>query len=119
VVDHNPRPGQGPGRGALAQAIAMFRTGLPDLEVTVEREVAEGDLVVAYGLISGTHTGELMGIPPTGKRTSFAYVDLHWVAGGGIVEFWHVEDIAGMLGQLGPLPALLLRGARCVGSVCG
>jgi steroid delta-isomerase-like uncharacterized protein len=101
VLDHNPAPGQAAGRRGLLDAVAFYRAGFPDLAITVEREVAEGDLVALYGTISGTNAGPMLGRPATGKRVAFVYLDLYRVADGRIVETWHVEDIAGMLRQLG------------------
>ena len=69
-----------------------------------DRIVAEEDSVAVYGKVSGTNTGPMMGTPPTGKRATFAYMDIYRIAGGQVVESWHVEDIAGMLGQLGLMP---------------
>jgi predicted ester cyclase len=60
IVDHNAVSGQRPGRQALADIVAMHRAWFPDLTIAVAREVAEGDLMVQYGTIAGTHTGELM-----------------------------------------------------------
>ena len=105
VLDHNPAPGQRADRRGLLDAVALYRAGFPDLAITVEREVAEGDLVALYGTISGTNTGPMLGRPATGKRVAFAYLDLYRMAGGRIVETWHVEDIAGLLGQLGLSPS--------------
>ena len=101
VVDHNPQPGQPPGRQALLGAVAMFRAALPDEDAKIDLELAEGDLVTQHGRTSGTHRGDLFGISPTGRRVSFAWADTHRVADGRIVESWHVEDLAGLLQQLG------------------
>jgi steroid delta-isomerase-like uncharacterized protein len=101
LADPHPAPGQRPGRQAVIDAVGMLRAGFPDLAVTIEREVAAGDIVVQYGAITGTHTGELMGRPATGKRATFAYMDMHRIVNGRIVEICHVEDFAGMLRQLG------------------
>ena len=101
VVDHNAPPGQPGGIEGLLGAVAMFKQGLPDMKIDVVREVAEGDIVVQYGTVSGTNRGPMMGAPATNKRASFAYMDMHRIAGGRIAETWHVEDIAGMLQQLG------------------
>jgi predicted ester cyclase len=51
--------------------------------------------------VAGTHLGTVMGAPATGKRASFAFIDIYRIADGRIVETWHVEDVAGMFGQLG------------------
>jgi steroid delta-isomerase-like uncharacterized protein len=105
VDDHNMPPGAKPGREGLLDAVALFRTGFPDIQITVERAIAEGDSVAVFGTITGTNDGPMMGVPATGKHATFAYMDTFRVANGVIVEAWHVEDIAGMLGQLGLLPS--------------
>jgi steroid delta-isomerase-like uncharacterized protein len=105
VRDNQAPPGSRPGRHGLLDAVAMFREGLPDLEISIEREVAEGDLVAVNGTVAGTHRGPMLGAPATGRRVRFAFMDLYRIAGGRIVETWHVEDVAGLMGQLG-----LLRG---------
>jgi predicted ester cyclase len=87
VIDHNARPGQAPGRQALIDAVNGFKSGFPnDLETSIEQEVAEGDLVVHYGVMSGTNTGELMGRPASNERVAFAWMDIHRVQDGKIVE---------------------------------
>src|SRR5262245_35035082 len=101
VVDHTPRPGQPPGRQPLLDAVAGFAAGFPDLEITVEQVVAEGDLVVQYGVMTGTNAGEWLGMPATNRPVSVAFMDMHRVVGGTVTESWHLEDIAGMLQQLG------------------
>ena len=101
MVDHCPAPGSRPGLQGLLDAVAMFRAGFPDIHISVERVVAEGDSVAVFGTIAGTNTGALMGAPATGKPARFPYMDMYRIANGRIVETWHVEDIAGMLGQLG------------------
>jgi predicted ester cyclase len=82
----------------------MFHSGFPDMKISIDRIVAEEDSVAVYGKVSGTNTGPMMGTPPTGKRATFAYMDIYRIAGGQVVESWPVEDIAGMLGQLGLMP---------------
>ena len=105
VVDHTRPPGQpSAGRQPLLDAVAAFKQGLPDMDTTIDCEVANGDLVVQYGVMSGTHTGDLWGIPPTGKFVRIPWIDIHRVTDGQIVESWHLEDIAGMLQQLGVTP---------------
>jgi steroid delta-isomerase-like uncharacterized protein len=101
ILDHNAPPGAAAGRKGLLEAVAMYRGAFPDLKISVERVLADGDGVAVYGSVSGTNTGPMMGIPSTGRHASFPYMDMYRVAGGRIVETWHVEDIAGMLRQLG------------------
>jgi steroid delta-isomerase-like uncharacterized protein len=104
VIDHNPLPGTGTGRQGIADAVAIYRGAFPDLSVRLDRLVGENDYVAATGTATGTNTGQLRGAPPTGRQATFAYLDMYRCADGRIVECWHLEDIAGMLGQLGLLP---------------
>src|SRR5262245_52897910 len=80
VVDNNPRPGQRPGRLAVLDASKFFRDAFPDQVATIVREVAEGDLVALCGATSGTDTVGFMGMAPTGRRFTMAWIDLHRVS---------------------------------------
>ena len=104
MVDHNVAPGQKQGRKGVLEAVEMFRAAFPDLKITIESLVADEERVSVTGKMSGTNQGALMGAPPTGKTVSFAYMDMYAIAHGQIVEVWHVEDLAGMMRQLGLLP---------------
>jgi steroid delta-isomerase-like uncharacterized protein len=104
MVDHNAAPGQKQGRQGVLDAVVMFRAAFPDLKITIESLVADEERVSVTGKMTGTNQGPLMGAPPTGKAVSFAYMDMYAIAHGQIVEVWHVEDLAGMMRQLGQLP---------------
>lgn len=104
LVDHNPLPGQRPGRQGVIDVLTGWRNAFPNMEITIQREVAEEDHVVQSGIVGGTNTGLLMGRPATNKPARFTYMDMHRVVNGRIVETWHLEDVAGMLAQLGLLP---------------
>ncbi len=67
--------------------------------------IAEGDKVVIRQTWSGTHKGEFMGIPATGRRVSIAVIDIIRVADGRFVEHWGQLDLMGMMQQLGAIPA--------------
>ena len=101
VVDHAPVPGQRPGHDGLRDVLAAFHTAFPDL--TMELHGTTGDAVSAadWWTFRGTHTGPLFGLAPTGRRVEFGGMDAVRVAGGRIVELWHVEDNAALLRQLG------------------
>jgi steroid delta-isomerase-like uncharacterized protein len=105
MVDHNLAPGQKQGRQGVLEAVVMFRAAFPDLKITIESLVADEERVSVTGKMTGTNQGTLMGAPPTGKTASFAYMDMYAIAHGQIVEAWHVEDLAGMMRQLGLLPS--------------
>ena len=104
MIDHNLAPGQKQGRQGVLDAVAMFRVAFPDLRITIESLVADEERVSVTGRMSGTNQGALMGVPPTGRSASFAYMDMYAIANGQIAEVWHVEDLAGMMRQLGLLP---------------
>jgi predicted ester cyclase len=98
-----PREWRGP--EGMKQFITVFRTGFPDLHITVDDVVAAGEKVAYRGTATGTHRGELMGIAPTGKPVTIPYLVLARVAGGRFQEDWLNYDALGMLQQLGALPA--------------
>ena len=104
MVDHNLAPGQRPGRQGVLDAVEMFRVAFPDLKITIESLVADEERVSVTGKMSGTNRGALMGVPPTGRTASFAYMDMYAIVNGQIAEVWHVEDLVGMMRQLGLLP---------------
>ena len=104
VVDHNPDPDQGPGIDGVIEAFRATQAGFPDLTVEVLRVIAEGDIVASHAVFRGTHTGEYMGVPPTGKAIEVEVVDMTRWEGGKLAERWGVFDVATMMGQLGLLP---------------
>lgn len=101
-VEHEELPpGIPPGREGLKQVSSLFRRAFPDLKVRIDDTIADGDKVVVRCTWSGTHKGEFMGIPPTGKSVSFGVIDIVRFAGGMIVEHWGQMDAMRMMQQLG------------------
>lgn len=100
-VDHMALPGTSPGLDGLREAVMIFRTGLPDMNITVGAVVVEGDLVAVRQVTTGTHRGTFLGVPATGTEISFAAFDMYRVRDGLIVESWHVEDLLSALEQVG------------------
>ena len=88
------------------QIVTMFRTAFPDLHMTVEDMVAEGDKVAQRITIRGTHKGELMGIAPTGKQVTDTGIIIVRFAGGKEVEAWGITDLLGMMQQMGVAPPM-------------
>jgi steroid delta-isomerase-like uncharacterized protein len=84
----------------------MFRTGFPDIQVSIEDLVAEGKKVVAHWTWCGTNQGEFQGIPPTGKQVTGSGISIQRIADGKIAEAWVNFDTLGMLQQLGVIPAM-------------
>lgn len=105
-VEHEELPpGIPPGREAPKVLFAMLRSAFPDFKATIEHLIAEGDEVVLHMTWTGTHEGEFMGIPPTGKRISINVIDILGMAEGKCVEHWGVMDSMTMMQQLGVVPA--------------
>jgi predicted ester cyclase len=91
------------GPNAFKQAIEMWRSSFADWHMTIEDLVAEGDLVANRFTTTGTHTGPLLGFPPTGRTMVVRGQELHRVANGKVVESWICDDVPGILAQLGLL----------------
>jgi predicted ester cyclase len=83
----------------------VFRTAFPDGELTIEDLIVEGDKVVSRITYRGTQTGDMMGIPPTGKPVQVSAMIIDQIADGKIVESWRLFDQMGMMQQLGLVPA--------------
>jgi predicted ester cyclase len=81
-VDHAALPGQAPGLEGAKKKWAMYLAGIPDLRVTIEEMVAEGDKVGVRRSYEGTHRGELLGVPPTGKQVRIGGISIFRLAGG-------------------------------------
>jgi steroid delta-isomerase-like uncharacterized protein len=100
-------PGSPEMRGleGFKQLISMYRAAFPDMTMVIDDILAEGDKVAARWTATGTHRGELMGIPPTGKRVTGSGLIISRFAGGKVVEDNEVIDMLGMMQQLGVVPA--------------
>jgi predicted ester cyclase len=88
------------GPEALRQLVLFYRLAFSEIEMHVEQVVAEGDTVVVRWRGKGTHTGDLLGLPPTHRRTVTTGIDMLRVAGGRIVEGWVNWDTLSLLEQL-------------------
>jgi predicted ester cyclase len=82
----------------------MYHEAFPDIHVTIEDLIAEGDKVVARWTGGGTNTGEMMGMPPTGKAFKVTGVNTFRISGGKVVDTWVNFDTLGMMQQLGIVP---------------
>jgi predicted ester cyclase len=104
-VDHSALPGTPPGREGAKAFVRVFHAGFPDLSLTNEDIVGEGEKVVHRYVLRGTHRGEFLGIPPTGNRIEVHGIDELRVSGGKIVERWGQVDQLGLMQQLGVVPS--------------
>jgi predicted ester cyclase len=101
VVDHMPVPGQPPGRGALVDVVTAFRAGIADLRMDLHATLVAGDFGVDVWTLTGTHAGQLLGQPATGKPIAISGIDMVRVADGRICEMWHVEEMGPLMQQIG------------------
>ena len=107
VIEHE---GDAQGSEGLKQTVTMFRTAFPDLQFSVDDMIAEGDKVASRIMMRGTHKGEFMGIPATGKTVAIEGIDIIRFANGKAVEHWGVFDNAAMMEQLGVAPPVSVSG---------
>jgi steroid delta-isomerase-like uncharacterized protein len=99
-------PWAGKGPAGMKDVIGVYHRGVKDARWDVHSMIETGDIVVMRWTGSGTHTGELLGIPPTNRKVRVDGIWMFRVAGGKIVESWNCWDTLGMLQQLGVVPQL-------------
>jgi steroid delta-isomerase-like uncharacterized protein len=104
-IEHDPFPGQGNGRRDLRARVEAILSAFNPLRFSIEDVVAEGGRVVVRWSQTGTHSGNFMGVPPTGTEFTIAGIDIHEVRDGRMAEHWHVVDQLALLQQLGVIPA--------------
>ena len=104
VVDHSRPPGIAPGAEGVRQQFDGFRAGLPDFRATILHQVAEDDLVMTHKVFHGTHTGELLGIPGSGKHVAWRQSHIMTVADGRATTHRAIRDDLGLMRQMGALP---------------
>ena len=92
-----------PGIEGAKAAHQIMLDGCPDYHTVIEDMFAEGDKVAARITITGTHTGVLMSVPPTGRKLVFTGIYICRISNGKIVEHWGEEDAVSLLMQLGVL----------------
>lgn len=96
-----PLPLQATGAQAVKEVWATLHRAFPDLHITVEDLIAEGDKVVARQTVTGTHRGEYLGVAATGKSVTYNEVFVFRFADGRIAETWGVVDVLSQMKQLG------------------
>ena len=102
-VNHTVPPGM---PQEADQILGLYLKAFPDLKVTVEDLMADGDMVVARVSYRGTHQGTLRGMAPTGKQFTVMGINIFRIANGKLVEHWGLSDRLAVLQQLGVVPPL-------------
>jgi len=100
-----PLPIDATGAELLKQLFARLHRAFPDLHMKIEDLIAEGDKVVARDTVTGTHRGEYMGLPATGRSVTYSEIFVCRFTNGRIAETWGVVDVLTQMRQLGALPA--------------
>jgi steroid delta-isomerase-like uncharacterized protein len=104
-VEHNPLPGQGPGRAGLRDVLAGMNAAFPDIHWDVLDTVVEGERIATLSTWTGTHSGTFMGIPATGRRVTVEAWTLDRYRAGRLTDSRIIMDVLGLLTQLGVIPA--------------
>jgi steroid delta-isomerase-like uncharacterized protein len=94
------------GPEGFKQFAMTYHTAFPEAHFTIEDVIAEGDTVALRWSARGTHTGELLGIPPTGKEVTVTGITITLISNGKSVESWGEFDALGMLQQIGVIPRM-------------
>jgi steroid delta-isomerase-like uncharacterized protein len=105
AVIRTPLPIAATGAELLKEVFARLLRAYPDLQITVEDLIEEGDKVVMHNTVTGTHQGEHLGVPPTGKSVAYNEIFIARFADGRIAETWGVVDVLAQMRQLGAIPA--------------
>jgi steroid delta-isomerase-like uncharacterized protein len=105
AVIRTPLPIEATGAQLLMEVFARLHRAFPDLHITIEDLIGEGDKVVSRNTVTGTHQGEYLGIPPTGKSITYNEIFIVRFTGGRIAETWGVVDVFSQMKQLGVIPA--------------
>ena len=104
VVNHALMPGLPPGLEGWKMMAGMFFAAFPDMQVEINDLVAEGDKVVTRWTARGTNTGEMMGMPASGKSVTLTGITIDHYRDGKSFEHWENLDMLGMMQQLGVIP---------------
>jgi steroid delta-isomerase-like uncharacterized protein len=104
-VQHDPvLPEDTHGIEAIKETMSGYLDAFPDLRMTVQDQIAEGDKVFTRWVAEGTHQGELMGVPPSGNRVHVEGMTIDRFENGKFVESWDNWDALGMMQQMGAIP---------------
>jgi steroid delta-isomerase-like uncharacterized protein len=100
LVEHDEFPGLEPNKAGVRKFFETMLVAFPDLTMTADDMIAEGDKVFVRATMSGTHRGEFLGVPATNRKVSVPMGDYVRFADGKVVEHWGVTDTGAMMEQL-------------------
>jgi steroid delta-isomerase-like uncharacterized protein len=105
VVEQVPLPGQGPGLDGLKDVLRAMRAGFPDLVFSIQEQITEGDKVASRFEWAGTHNGEFLGVPATGRPVHVWGIVIDRLENGRIKDTRIIMDTLGLMTQLGAVPS--------------
>jgi predicted ester cyclase len=104
-IGHDPsQPGPIRGIDGIKANLQQYIDSFSGAHITVDEQIAEGDIVATRWTARGTHTGEIAGIAPTGREVTVSGINISKLEGGKIIEEWSNWDTFGMMVQLGAIP---------------
>jgi len=109
TADYVLHPEEVRGAEGLQEMVQGYRDALSGLKVAIDQQFVDGDYVATRYTITGTHDGELMGTPPSGKDVAFTGITISRCEDGRIAEEWEITDTIALLSQVGALPAVVQR----------
>jgi steroid delta-isomerase-like uncharacterized protein len=110
-VHREPTIGERRGPQGYKEIVTTYRTAFPDARMIIDEQIATGDTVVTRWTATGTHKGNLFGIPPTGRQVTCAGVLISHLQNGKVVEEFEIYDTLGMMRQLGVVTAAIGKAA--------
>jgi steroid delta-isomerase-like uncharacterized protein len=106
-VLHDPSlPEEVRGVDGVRELVESYRGGIAGLTVTIDHQIANGDYVATRYTCRGTHEGDIMGLPATGRDVTIAGLVISRFRGGKVVEEWEVSDVFGLMQQIGAIPEM-------------
>lgn len=105
-TDHDAPPGTPTGPEGIRALTEPHRRAFPDVRFIIHDQIAEGDKLTTVYTFEATHTGELFGLPPTGKQVRMRGISVYRIADGLMQEGWVQYDLVGLLTQLGAFPPM-------------
>lgn len=105
-VDHEQAlPGQPPGKDGVRFFVNAVRTAFPDIKVkAIEPTLADGNMEACHVIMTGTHNGDMAGVPATGNSVEFDGTDIIRVADGKVAEHWGTTNNLSLMQQIGAIP---------------
>ena len=104
-VDHTPQQGVPADKDGVRMLYIGLRAAFADFHAEIHWQTVEGDKVTTFKTYHGTHAGDFLGVPATGRKVHFDTIDVFRVRDGRLVDHWGIADLLGLLIQLGRLSA--------------